>query len=177
MVDLPFVLITVFFFARREVLFGAESQLLWFPGHASRSASAQASQFRRSIHFWNGRREAPTDGVATLRISQARIRDRILLPGLHGSSYPWVCLAIRGNYPFLEFSKDRSGMSIDTRKTLTREEADHRAMIEHAFKRKPLAPDVSRRVREREDRIREELKAKGVTIDAAELIRESREEI
>lgn len=68
-------------------------------------------------------------------------------------------------------------MSIDTQKPLTQEESDHRHMIEHVFKGKPLDPEVSQRVRERADKIREELQARGVTIDAVELIRESREEI
>ncbi len=68
-------------------------------------------------------------------------------------------------------------MSTDIRKPLTQEEGDHRAMIDHVFKGQPLDPDVSRRVRERADKIREELRAKGVTINAVDLIRESREEI
>jgi hypothetical protein len=68
-------------------------------------------------------------------------------------------------------------MSTDTRTPLTPEEADHQAMIDHALKGKPLDPEVSRRVRERADRIREQLKARGVTINAVDLIRESREEI
>jgi hypothetical protein len=68
-------------------------------------------------------------------------------------------------------------MSIDTRKPMKPEEADHQAMIAHAFKGKPLDPEVSRRVRERADRICEQLKARGLTINAVDLIRESREEI
>lgn len=68
-------------------------------------------------------------------------------------------------------------MSIDTRTPLTQEEADHRAMIDHVFKGKPVDADVSRRVRERADKLREALRAKGVTVNAVDLIRESREEI
>ena len=68
-------------------------------------------------------------------------------------------------------------MSIDTGKPLTDEEADRRAMMDHAFRGKPVDPEVSRRVRERADTIREQLKRSGVTINAAELIRESRDEI
>lgn len=68
-------------------------------------------------------------------------------------------------------------MSTDTQKSLTQEESDHRHMLDHAFKGKPLDPEVSRRVRERADKIREDLAARGVKIDTVELIRESREEI
>jgi len=68
-------------------------------------------------------------------------------------------------------------MSTDTRKPPTQEEADHRHVIEHAFKGKPLDPEVARRVHERAEKVREGMRARGVTIDAVELIRESREEI
>ena len=68
-------------------------------------------------------------------------------------------------------------MSIDTRKPATQDEADHQALMDHAFKGKPLDPEVSRRVRERADGIREQLRARGVTVSAVDLIRESREEI
>ena len=60
---------------------------------------------------------------------------------------------------------------------LTQEEADSRHMIEHAFKGKPLDPEVARRVHERADKLREEMRAAGVKIDAVELIRQSREEL
>jgi len=75
------------------------------------------------------------------------------------------------NRPTIDF------MGIDTGKPLTQEAADHQAVLDHAFKGKPLDPEVSRRVRERADRIRDELKARDVTINAVDLIRESREEI
>ena len=68
-------------------------------------------------------------------------------------------------------------MSTETRKPLTQKEADSRHMIEHAFKGKPLDPDVARRVHERADKLREEMRAAGVKIDAVELIRQSREEL
>lgn len=68
-------------------------------------------------------------------------------------------------------------MSTDTRKPLTQEEADHRHVIEHAFKGKPLDPEVARRVHERAEKVREDMQARGVTVDAVELIRQSREEI
>ena len=68
-------------------------------------------------------------------------------------------------------------MSIDTSKPLTQEEADHRHVLDHAFKGKPLDPDVSQRVRARADKIREDLRARGVQIDTLELLREAREEI
>ena len=68
-------------------------------------------------------------------------------------------------------------MSIDTRKPLTDEQADHQAMMDHAFRGKPVDPEISRRVRERADSIREQLRRRGVEINAADLIRESRDEI
>jgi hypothetical protein len=68
-------------------------------------------------------------------------------------------------------------MSIDTRKLPTEEEADHRHMVEHAFKGKPLDPEVAKRVHQRADMLRAEMKAAGIKIDAVELIRESREEL
>ncbi|MSR56292.1 MAG: hypothetical protein EXS05_01285 [Planctomycetaceae bacterium] len=68
-------------------------------------------------------------------------------------------------------------MSTDTSKPPTLEEADHRAMLDHAFKGKPLDPEVSRRVHERAEKVREGMRARGVKIDAVELIRESREEL
>ncbi len=68
-------------------------------------------------------------------------------------------------------------MSMDTTKPLTQEESDHRAMLDHAFKGKTAEPDVVQRVRERADRIREELRAKGVRINALDLIRESRDDL
>jgi hypothetical protein len=68
-------------------------------------------------------------------------------------------------------------MSTDTSKPLTPEEADHRAMLDHAFKGKPVDPDVARRVHERAEQVREGMRVRGVRIDAVELIRESREEL
>lgn len=68
-------------------------------------------------------------------------------------------------------------MSIDISKPPTQEEADHRHVIEHAFKGKPLDPEVALRVHERAEKVREEMRAEGVKIDAVEFIRESREEI
>ena len=62
-------------------------------------------------------------------------------------------------------------------KPMSQEQADHRHMIEHAFKGKPLDPEVARRVHERGEKLREEMRAAGVTIDAVELVRQSREEI
>lgn len=68
-------------------------------------------------------------------------------------------------------------MSTDTRKPLTQEEADSRHMIKHAFKGKPLDPEVARRVHERAEKVRQDMRAMGVKIGAVELIRESREEL
>jgi hypothetical protein len=68
-------------------------------------------------------------------------------------------------------------MSIETRRPLTQEEADSRHMVEHAFKGKPLDPEVARRVHERADKLREEMRAEGVKINAVDLIRQCREEL
>src|SRR5258708_35926778 len=57
-------------------------------------------------------------------------------------------------------SSDNSIMSIDTRKPLTQEEADHQAMIDHAFKGMPVDPEVRKRVHERAERVREKLRVK-----------------
>jgi hypothetical protein len=68
-------------------------------------------------------------------------------------------------------------MATETTKPLTQEESDHRAMLDHAFKGKTAEPEVVQRVRERADRIREELRAKGMRINAVDLIRESRDDL
>jgi hypothetical protein len=68
-------------------------------------------------------------------------------------------------------------MSIETTKAPTQEDSDHRAMLDHAFKGKAADPEVVQRVRQRADRIREELRAQGVRINAVDLIRESRDEL
>lgn len=67
--------------------------------------------------------------------------------------------------------------SIDTTKPLTQEESDHREMLEHAFKGKSLDPEVAKRVHERADQMRANMRKRGVNIDAVQLIRQSREEI
>ena|GEM_PF-5196788 len=67
-------------------------------------------------------------------------------------------------------------MSIDTCKPLTQEEADHRAMLEHAFKGSPLNPEVSRRVEEQAQKIQAEMKKKGETNFTLDLLHESRDE-
>ena len=68
-------------------------------------------------------------------------------------------------------------MSIETQSRPTEAAADLKAMIEHAFKGKPLDADAARRVHERADRIRAELRARGIVINAADLIRETRDEL
>ena len=64
-------------------------------------------------------------------------------------------------------------MSIDTTKPPTQEEADHRHMLDHAFKGKPLDPEVSKRVQARADAIRAKLPLTNIAVD---LIRELRDE-
>ena len=63
-------------------------------------------------------------------------------------------------------------MSTETRKPLTQEAADLKALIDHAFKGVPVDPEVSRRVRERGEEIRSRLPLTDIAVD---LIRESRE--
>ncbi len=67
-------------------------------------------------------------------------------------------------------------MSIELGKSLSQEAADAQAVIEHAFKRKPLDPEVSKRIHARADVIREELRQKETTNIAVDLIREARDE-
>ena len=64
-------------------------------------------------------------------------------------------------------------MSTEISKPPTLEESDHRAMLDHAFKGKPLDPDVSKRVHERAQAVRAKLPLTNVAVD---LIRESRDE-
>jgi hypothetical protein len=68
-------------------------------------------------------------------------------------------------------------MSIEITKPLTEEEADRKALYDHAFRGKPLDPEVSKRVQKRAEKVRENMRKRGVKIDAVELIRQSREEI
>jgi hypothetical protein len=67
-------------------------------------------------------------------------------------------------------------MSIDTRKPLTQEEADSQAVLEHAFKRKPVDPAVVKRIRDRAKVIREEMLKGGETNFTLDLLHESRDE-
>jgi hypothetical protein len=67
-------------------------------------------------------------------------------------------------------------MSIDTRKPLTQEEADHKHMLDHAFRGTPVDPEVRKRVHERAEKVREKLRAKGMTDVAVDLIRAHRDE-
>jgi len=67
-------------------------------------------------------------------------------------------------------------MSIDTRQPPTQEAADLKAVIKHAFHRKPLDPEVAKRIHDRANEVRDELRAKGLTNVAVDLIRELRDE-
>ena len=67
-------------------------------------------------------------------------------------------------------------MSTDIRQALTEEDADAQAMLDHAFKGKPLDPEVSRRVRMRAEKVWAEMRKKGVTNFAVDLLHESRDE-
>ena len=65
-------------------------------------------------------------------------------------------------------------MSTDTRKPLTGEAADQRAVLDHAFKGKPLDPEVAKRVHERAEAVRKLLPETNIAVD---LIRESRDDV
>jgi hypothetical protein len=67
-------------------------------------------------------------------------------------------------------------MSIDIRKRPTQESADARAILDHVFKGKPVDPEVSKRVRARAEKVREEMRKQGLTNFAVDLLRESRDE-
>ena len=67
-------------------------------------------------------------------------------------------------------------MSTDIRKSPSLESADSQAVIEHAFNGKPLNLAVANRVHERAEKVRDELRKKGVTNFTADLLRESRDE-
>jgi hypothetical protein len=57
------------------------------------------------------------------------------------------------------------------------EQADHEEIVRAAAERRPVDPEVSKRVRERAEKIREEiLRTHGVLNVAVDLIREAREE-
>lgn len=63
-------------------------------------------------------------------------------------------------------------MSIDIH-NLTREEADKQAVLDHAFRSVPLAPDVAERIRERARDIRASLPVTSIAVD---LVRQMRED-
>ena len=67
-------------------------------------------------------------------------------------------------------------MSTDTSKPPTQEAADARAVLDHAFKGKPVDPEVARRVHERAKTIREEMRKGPVTDFAIDILHESRDE-
>ena len=55
------------------------------------------------------------------------------------------------------------------------EMANSRAVIDHAFKGKPLDPSVANRIHERAEKVREDLRKKGVTeLDPAKGLRKQR---
>ena len=65
-------------------------------------------------------------------------------------------------------------MSIHARTTPSEANADITAVFDHAFRGKPLDPEVAKRVHERAAAIRARLPETNIAVD---LIRESREEI
>ncbi len=65
-------------------------------------------------------------------------------------------------------------MSIETKAPL---DADTEALLERIAHGTPLAPDVYRRIRDRGDRLREEMRQKFGTVEiAVNLVREIRDE-
>jgi hypothetical protein len=86
------------------------------------------------------------------------------------STYDRTLLDRRGN--------SRENTTMKTQEDpLSTEAADEQAVFEHAFRGKPLDPEVRRRVRERAEKISEELRRKhGEMNIAVDLIRETRDE-
>ncbi len=68
-------------------------------------------------------------------------------------------------------------MSIDTGKPQSQESADFQAVVDHAFKGKPIDPEISQRIEERAARIQDTLRKNPKTDMAVDLIREAREDI
>jgi len=56
------------------------------------------------------------------------------------------------------------------------EAADNQAVMEHIVSKKPIDPDVVRRVHERAEKVKEKIRKRGVTNIAIELIRETRDQ-
>ena len=67
-------------------------------------------------------------------------------------------------------------MSIQIRQPPTQEAEDLKAVLASAFRGKPLDPEIAKRVHERAEKVRGELRAKGLTNVAVDLIRECRDE-
>lgn len=65
-------------------------------------------------------------------------------------------------------------MTADTRIPPTEQAADQRAVLDHAFKGKPLDPEVAKRVHERAEAVRKLLPETNVAVD---LIREIRDDV
>jgi len=59
---------------------------------------------------------------------------------------------------------------------LTEEDADAQAVLAHAFRGKMLNPDVLKRVHARAEKVREEMRKRGTTNFAIDLLHESRNE-
>lgn len=85
---------------------------------------------------------------------------------------PWILIPIER--PLI--SSDNCRMSTDTSTPPNLEEADSKAVLAHAFKGKPLDPEVEKRVHERAEKVRAELRQRGVTNFTADLLRECRDE-
>ena len=69
---------------------------------------------------------------------------------------------------------DNCCMSTSTRKPLTQEAADLRAVLDHAFNGKPLDPEAAKRVHERAEAVRKLLPETNIAVD---LIRECRDDV
>ena len=94
--------------------------------------------------------------------------------GFANSKDAWPLIGMSVDLPANSFPN--CGMSIDTGKPPTLEEAVHQVMIDHAFKGTPVDPDVRKRVHERAERVREKLRKEGMTDVAVDLIRAHRDE-
>lgn len=81
---------------------------------------------------------------------------------------------------FVEKSPHNSGMSVDAAKTTSPQSgtalADLQAAVDAMFSRKPLDAEIGRRIEGRANKVREELRNKGMTNVVLGLLRECRDE-
>lgn len=74
-------------------------------------------------------------------------------------------------------SVDNSFMTTELHQTTDPlEAADNQAVMEHVVSKRPIDPDVVRRVHERAEKVKAKIRKRGITNIAVELIREARDQ-